>query len=292
MSSSRAKNEPTKSGRNRPQFQPPEPVSPEMPGANVEMLRSIKVMMDDQRAEIVAKFESIISELVKKEVATALKPLQEKVSLQSGTIGDLERSANEHSDQLTGMQVNMAKLSATVEFLGKKCEELEARSRWHNIRLVGLPEGSEGPRPTETIAKLLMDLLGLDVMPGLDRAHRTLRAKPKDGEPPRPMVIRVTQFQARNDILRRAGRSFTLLHNGKRVHIFPDFTPTVAKRRAAFVQVKRELHTCANVKFGLRYPATLHITMSGGQTHRFEDPDQALEFVNKRLKKNPAPEND
>lgn len=63
MSSSRAKNEPTKSGRNRPQLQPSEPESPERPGANEEMLRSIKVMMDDQRTEIVAKFESIISEL-------------------------------------------------------------------------------------------------------------------------------------------------------------------------------------------------------------------------------------
>ena len=89
-------------------------MSPERPGANEEMLRSIKLMMDDQQTEIVAKFESIISELVKKEVATALKPLQEKVSLHSGTISDLERSANEHSDQLTGMQVNMAKLSGTV----------------------------------------------------------------------------------------------------------------------------------------------------------------------------------
>ena len=154
---------------------------------------------------------------------------------------------------------------------------------------MGLPEG---PQPTESIAKLLMDLLGLDEMPGLDRAHRTLRAKPKEGEPPRPMVIRVTQFQVRNAILRHAGRSAPLLHNGKRVHIFPDFTPTVAKRRAAFAQVKRELHACANVKFGLRYPATLHITMSSGQTHRFEDPDQALEFVNKSLKKNPALESD
>ena len=54
----------------------------------------------------------------------------------------------------------------------------------------------------------------------------------------------------------------------------------MAKQSAAFVQVKRELHACANIKFGLRYPATLHITMSSGQTYRFEDPDQALEFVN------------
>ncbi|CAB1446947.1 unnamed protein product [Pleuronectes platessa] len=93
------------------------------------------------------------------------------------------------------------------------------------------------------------------------------------------MVIRVTQFQVRNAILRRAGQSSPLLHNEKRVHIFLDFTPTVARRRAAFVQVKRELHACAHVKFGLRYPATLHITMSGGQTHRFEELDSV------RLKK-------
>lgn len=285
MSSGRAKNESAKSGRSRPQC---EPESPERPGANEELLRSIKVMMDDQRTEIVAKFESIIVELVKKAVATAIKPLQEKVSLQCGTISDLERSANEHSDQLTSMQETITKLSAAVESLGNKCEELEARSRWHNIRLVGLPERSEGPQPTEFIAKLLMDLLGLDEPPGLHRAHLTLRTKPKEGEPPRPMVVRVTQFQVRNAILRRAGQRSPLLYNGKRVYIFPDFTPTVAKRRAAFAQVKRELHACADVKFGLQYPATLHITMSSGQTYRFEDPDQALEFVNKRLKKDPA----
>ena len=129
-----------------------------------------------------------------------------------------------------------------------------------------------------------MDLLGLDDKPGLDRAHSTLHAKPKEAEPPCPMVIRVTQFQVKNAILRHAGQSSPMLHNGKKVYIFPDFTPTVAKWRVAFVQVKKELHTCTNVNFGLRYPATLHNTMSSGQTYRFEDPDQALEFVNKRLK--------
>lgn len=102
------------------------------------------------------------------------------------------------------MQVNITKLSAMVESLGKKCEELKARASWHNIRLVGLPEGTEGPQPTEFVAKLLMDLFELDRLPGLDRTHRTLRAKPKEGEPPRPMVIRVTQFQTRNTVLDRA----------------------------------------------------------------------------------------
>lgn len=80
----------------------------------------------------VTKFES-----VKKEAATALKPLEEKVPLHSGeTICNLEHSANEHSDQLTSMQANVAMLSAMVDTLSKKCEDLEARSRWNNIQLV------------------------------------------------------------------------------------------------------------------------------------------------------------
>lgn len=222
---------------------------------------------------------------MKKEVSSTLRPLEEKISRQGGTISELERSATEHGDQLTDMKAKVDMLTTTVESLSRKCEELEARSRWHNIRLVGLPEGTEGPQPTEFIANLLMELLGLEEQPGLDRAHRTLRAKPKEGEPPRPLVIRVTLFRERNIILRRAGQSSPLLHQGKRVYIFPDFTPTVAKQRAAFIQVKRELRACADVKFGLRYPATLHISTASGQTHKFDDLDRAMEFVHRSLKK-------
>ena len=130
---------------------------------------------------------------------------------------------------------------------------------------MGLPEGTEGPRPTEFTAQLLQDILGLDNKPMLDRAHRTLRAKPKDGEPPRPHVIWVNLFQVRNQILRRAGEASPLSYMGRRISIFPDFTPTVAKKRAAFPAVKRELHSCPNVKFGILYPATLRITLPCGR---------------------------
>lgn len=85
--------------------------------------------MDNQCTEIVSKFKAIINELVKKEVAIALNPPQEKISRQNGTIINLECSAKEHSGQLTNMQDEMARLSAKVQLLDKKCEELEACSR-------------------------------------------------------------------------------------------------------------------------------------------------------------------
>lgn len=111
-----------------------------------------------------------------------------------------------------------------MDSLSKKCEDLEGRSRWNIVHLLGLPEGSEGPRPTEFTAQLLQDLLGLDDKPVLDRS---LRAEPRNGEPPRPLIIPVNLFQVRNQILRGAGEVSPLLFRGKKISIFPDFTSTV-----------------------------------------------------------------
>ena len=111
-------------------------------------------------------------------------------------------------------------MKAEIKLLADKCEDLEGRARRNNIRLVGVPEGAEGVRPTEFSAKLLMDSLGLADSPLLDRAHRTLRPKPGDGKPPQPFVIRVHFFHVRNDILRWAGEASMdapLLFQGKRV---------------------------------------------------------------------------
>lgn len=258
---------------------------PPVQNANEEaMLVSIKGMMEGMQAEIIANIQSTISDTIKKEIASAIKPLEEKVREHGGVIRDLELAANEHEDKLTSLQATVNMLTSKVDSLGKKCEDLEARSRWNNIRLVGLPENEEGPRPTEFLAKLLQDMLDLGAAPMLDRVHRTLRPRPKPGEAPRPIVAKVNLFQDRNTILRRAGEKSPLMYKGQRVHIFPDFTPSVAKQRAGFITVKRVLAQCANVKFGLRYPATLHVTTPNGQAQKFNDPRLAMDFAQELLK--------
>lgn len=64
----------------------------------------------------------------------------------------------------------------------------------------------------------------------------------------------------------------------------------VARKRVAFVALKRELHSCPNVKFGLLYLATLRITLPGGQTHRFKDLTLALYIIEKNIKKGVTPD--
>ena len=255
------------------------------PEASSMLLANMRQMMEEMRKDMVSSFETIITEVVKREVAGALAPLECKITSFAATITQLEDVANDHEERLVSLQASVSQLKGEVDFLNKKCDDLEGRSRRNNIRILGIPEGSEGPRPTEFVAGILQNMLSLDVKPVLDRAHRSLRPRAKDNTaPPRPFIVCVNQFQMRNDILRKARELSSLHYNGKRVYIFPDFTAAVAKKRAAFAPVKKALHSCPGVKFGLIFPATLRVTLPSGQLRTFEDPDLAMDFVKDNLK--------
>ncbi|KAM9817535.1 LOW QUALITY PROTEIN: uncharacterized protein ACB057_002829 [Neosynchiropus ocellatus] len=146
--------------------------------------------MDEMRADIIRKFEAIISETVTKEVRAALEMLEANMKSQRETLLELETSANEHGDEMAGLEATIARLASPVDALEKKCEELEAHLRCNNMRVIGLPEGSEDGRPTEFMAKMLKELHQPDVEPILDRARRSLHVKPQKREPPRPVIIR------------------------------------------------------------------------------------------------------
>lgn len=291
MSSVKPKSELTRGGRSKAS---PSEATEAASAANLIDLRALQSMLDSLKEDICGRIDSLTSDLrteissVRTELKKATEPLLQKINEHGQTLKELELATSDHGDRLSSLDSTVNALKTQVKTLTDKCEDLEGRSRRNNLRLVGIPEGSEGQRPTEFIGGLLKDLLKLDEAPLLDRAHRTLRAKPRTGEPPRPVLIRVHFFHIRNEILRRANetsRGSPLLFQGKKLSIFPDYTAAVAKRRAAFGGVKRELWACPGVKFGLMYPALLKITLPGGTTHTFEDPTEASAFVSSKLRK-------
>lgn len=146
----------------------------------------------------------------------------------------MELSATTCSDDLTSLQCAVSVLTEEVRQLQAKCEDLEGRSRRNNIRLIGIPEGLETSNPREFISHLLQDLLKLNEAPLLDRVHRSLGPKPREGAPPRPLLIRVHYFHVKEQLLRLAGANSPLLYQGRRISIFPDFTPAVAKKRSVY----------------------------------------------------------
>lgn len=144
---------------------------------------------------------------------------------------------------------------------------------------MGIPEELEGASPTEFISNLLQKVLRLEEKPLLDRAHRTLQAKPRSDQPPRPFVIRVHYCHIRELILRQARQGKALSHNGRPIHIFPDLTASEAKRRAAFGDVRKRLRDIQGARFGFRYPARFRITLPGMSERSFTDPQLAMNFV-------------
>lgn len=116
----------------------------------------------------------------------------------------METALSDHSDRLTSLEGQMKQLQTENGQLKQKTEDLENRSRHNNIRVVGLPEGSEGRSTTEFMSKFLVDILKYDTFttpPELDRAHRTLRPKPAEGEQPRPMIIRFLCYKQREQMI-------------------------------------------------------------------------------------------
>ena len=76
-------------------------------------------------------------------------------------------------------------------------DDLDNRGRRCNIRIVGLPEGSEGSDSVKFLKKWVPKYLQMDTKAGrlkLDQAHRSLALKPSAGQRPRPLIVKFHNF--------------------------------------------------------------------------------------------------
>ncbi|KAI4829318.1 hypothetical protein KUCAC02_023364 [Chaenocephalus aceratus] len=160
----------------------------------------LQSMMESLKNDIFRKIDasaaSLHSEIlsVRQELKSSVEPLQRAAEAHEATIRDLEKAATDHNTRIDKLEATVDMLTSQVKRLDDKCEDLEGRSRRNNLRVMGIPEGLEGARATDFVAQLLRDLLKLDEKPLLDRAHRTLRERPKEGTLPQPFVVRVHFF--------------------------------------------------------------------------------------------------
>lgn len=171
------------------------------------------------RSEVCATIENRISEVsttIRGEISSLNENVQKSISDLRGesaahgvALKELEENASTHSDILSSLQSTVDRLSTKIKHLDEKCEDLEARLRRNNIRIIGIPEGKEGPQPREFISQLLSEMLSLSEPPLIDRAHRINRPKPKPEDPPRPFILRLHYFYVREEILHLRGRRKT-----------------------------------------------------------------------------------
>ena len=255
-------------------------LSPQMLSSALDSLQEsicgkIGAAINSLRADIKTDIEAVRNELT-----ASVTNIQAALASHDTRLKELEKAADFVGDCTAELRSTVDRLETEMRLLKDKCEDLEGRSRRNNLRLVGVAEGLEKGNPTQFVSQLLKEAMGLDEAPVLDRAHRALRQAPRPGDPPRPFIIRVHYAQTRDEILRKAGQA-PISFNGKAIHVYPDFTAAVMKKRNAFMEVKKRLRSIEGARYGLRYPATLRVTLPGRREHTFDDPNAALEFVNR-----------
>ncbi|KAJ8371916.1 hypothetical protein AAFF_G00298680 [Aldrovandia affinis] len=205
--------------------------------------------------------------------------VQQLVQGATDKISSLETSQNVVTDRLAELEAQCASLAADNVVLKAAVDDQENHSRRQNIRVIGIPEGEEGTNPTAFMGSFLKEVLGEETFadqPVIDRAHRTLATKPPPGKPPRAILVRLHYYQTKEMILRTSRERGQLSHKGNKIHILPDFSAALARRRAEFRDVKAQLHQ-AGVKFGLVHPARLQLTFQR-TVHTFDNPGAALLF--------------
>uniref|UniRef100_A0A3B1JIU5 L1 transposable element RRM domain-containing protein n=1 Tax=Astyanax mexicanus TaxID=7994 RepID=A0A3B1JIU5_ASTMX len=196
------------------------------------------------------------------------------------SLNSLGEAVSAHDSRIDSLESAVAELERVNDKIMLKLDDLESRSRRNNIRIIGVPEGSEGPRVIDFVAGLLPKLLGESNFESpllVDRAHRSLRPRPPDGARPRPIIARIHLFQAKEKILQLRRSTGPLQFQGHKILIFPDYTSAVIEKRRQFAEtlgVLREM----KITHSLRFPARLQVTFDN-QLHTFLEPSGARVFV-------------
>ncbi|KAK7884430.1 hypothetical protein WMY93_027553 [Mugilogobius chulae] len=189
-------------------------------------------------------------------------------------ISDLEDTVAIHAVEIPELR---KKLEATID----KIDDLENRSRRCNIRIVGLPEGSEGTNAVSFMTSWLPELVHERFKGGavkIDRCHRAPAGRPSPpGQRPRPMLVKLHNFQDKVRIMRAARKTQPLIFRGSTISIFGDFSAAVVKKREEFSSTKQRFRE-KGISYAMLYPAVLKIKHNG-QEKVFKHPEDAARYL-------------
>lgn len=273
---------------------PPKPPKA-VPANDSEAKATSKNTLD---ASMLEAFRELVKEVVQQENNGLREEIKRAISPIKVALDELNEKLHAHEEGLNNLDTRMetmekqhTHLSNDYKKLQEKIDDLENRGRRCNLRIIGVPEGLENGNPTQFVARLLFDVLGgpngLEEPPTLDRAHRASGQVPREGDRPRPFILRVHYFQEKERIQRLARQKGRLEFRRKQILIFPDYSADLSRCRAAFNEVKGLLRKEEGVRYGLLYPARLRISFNG-QVTVFESPQAAKDFVQTKIR--PAPE--
>lgn len=198
-----------------------------------------------------------------------------------GRVGEVEDRVSTLEDTTAPIPLKVMELEKAAAAWVQRADDLENRLRRNNLRILGLPERSEGQHPCDFTERWLKELLPeahFSNLFAVERAHRVPARPPPPGAPPRPFLARMLSSKDRDAALQAARKIPELKYNGTSISIFPDFSAALQKIRATFTDVKRRLRS-RSVPYSMAYPARLRV-VHNDRTLFFASPREAEDWLN------------
>ncbi|CAH2281982.1 Hypothetical predicted protein, partial [Pelobates cultripes] len=150
----------------------------------------------------------------------------------------------QHTRQLTDLRLHI--------------EDLDYRSRRHNIRVRGLRDAQNQEDLRVVLALLFNLILGRpsDARLRIDRVHRALHPRPMPSTPPRDIICCVQDFQTKDDIMRRARTVRSWQFEGQEVELFNDLSHITLQIRQALRPVTSALQS-HQIRYWCQFPLAL-----------------------------------
>lgn len=259
----------------------------------------MQASQDKQHANDTPLTQADMGKLLKSMEDRIIAKLSDQLSADQATIERHDQTIQHIKTSLSDIETRLATLKSTCLALSKeneslklKTEDLENRLRWNNISITGLPEKVEGVQPTAFAEIFLEETFGTEAFstpPTVDWAHRITISCNRQDDPPRLFIARIHHYQTKERILKLAREAGSLSFRGLEIHIYPDYSVEVSKKRAAYSTVKSQLRN-ARLGYRMLFPAKLQITDKNGQKLFFLSPEEVSSFLqNNRPGSSPTP---
>lgn len=210
---------------------------------------------------ILLQFEKMLHKALKQTSDQITKSLTKEIRELGNRTAALEIKMDEI--EIT-TQENITELEQLKEenlILQTKLEDYENRARRSNLRIRGIPETVTDLQ--STITALLQELkpdIPIERLE-LDRVHRALTAKKKDG-PPRDIITKFHYYRTKEQILIAAREKKELNFQGHNYQIFADLSQlTITKRRSMKPQLMElQRH---NIMYQWGFPFSVRFNYQG-----------------------------
>ena len=249
-------------------------------------IKSVASRVNDMDESVGARLDVI--DVALNEIKVSVTSVESSLSTLSNRVADLEKRMEEAEERVSAtedshgaLDTRIATMEKTVEQLQLKIDNLENRGRRKNLKIINLPEKTEGNAGlADFLQAALPTLVGLpaDFPPlEIECTHQAPAPAPTPDKPPRSILVRFLRYSQKEAVLKAALKKHNIHHGDVQLSFYPDLSVEVLRRRREFNTVGKALAR-HNKYRGFAYPAHLRC-LHEGQIRLFDTPESAAAFL-------------